>query len=293
MLMRSPTRWARPKLVRPPGFILPCRPVLATKVPTGDGWQHELKHDGFRIIAHKDGERVHLWSRNGRDRTGDFVAIADAVRGLPASRIVLDGEAIAHCLGGLPHFNRLLSGDGQASACLYAFDLICLEAQDLPGVELIGRRRMLQKALKKAGPALRFSEHLEGADGEPAPWGLRASSLKRVTSRYKSGSCVNCVRSRTRPMSGADAAQLLPALDQASHSLPARGRFPSRVGPARLAGEFRVGDGPDPRLAGAMLVLAHPANRATVDDREAVGARRRVREGPPPGDLGVRSHNRL
>ena len=55
-----------PKLIRPPGFILPCRPVLATKVPTGDGWQHELKHDGFRIIAHKDGERVHLWSRNWR-----------------------------------------------------------------------------------------------------------------------------------------------------------------------------------------------------------------------------------
>ena len=155
MLMRSPTRWARPKLVRPPGFILPCQPILANKVPTGDGWIHELKHDGFRIIAHKDGERVHLWSRNGRDRSGDFVAMADAVRALPASRIVLDGEAVAHCLDGLPGFRRLLSGDGQASACLYAFDLIWLEAQDLRSVELIGRRRMLHKALKKAGPALR------------------------------------------------------------------------------------------------------------------------------------------
>ena len=64
-----------------------------------------------------------LWSRNGRDRSGDFVAITDAVRALPASRVVLDGEAVAHCLDGLPGFNRLLSGDGQASACLYAFDL--------------------------------------------------------------------------------------------------------------------------------------------------------------------------
>src|SRR5215204_4474773 len=63
MFMRSPTRWARPKLVRPPGFILPCQPVLATKVPVGEGWLHELKHDGFRILTHKDGERVHLWSR--------------------------------------------------------------------------------------------------------------------------------------------------------------------------------------------------------------------------------------
>ena len=136
-------------------------------MPTGDDWIHELKHDGFRIIAHKDGgERVHLWSRNGRDRSGDFVAIADAVRALPASRIVLDGEAVAHCLEGLPDFHRLLSNDKQATACLYAFDLLWLEAQDLRGVELIGRRRMLVKALKKAGPALRFSEHMEGADGE-------------------------------------------------------------------------------------------------------------------------------
>ena len=62
------------------------------------------------------------------------------MRALPASRVVLDGEAVAHCLDGLPGFNRLLSNDGQASAYLYAFDLIWLEAQDLLGVELIGRR---------------------------------------------------------------------------------------------------------------------------------------------------------
>jgi len=68
---------------------------------------------------------------------------------------VLDGEAIAHCLEGLPHFNRLLSGDGQASACLYAFDLLWLEAQDLRGVELIGRRR-IRRELLAAGLA---SEH--------------------------------------------------------------------------------------------------------------------------------------
>ena len=71
--------------------------------------------------------------------------------------------------------------DGQATACLYAFDLLWLEAQDVRGVELIGRRRILQKALKKAGPVLRFSEHLSAEQGEPmsatpAPWGLRASS---------------------------------------------------------------------------------------------------------------------
>jgi ATP-dependent DNA ligase len=67
MLMGTPPRWVRPKRQLPPGFIVPCQPILASKVPAGDGWLHELKHDGYRIIAYKDGERVRLWSRNGRD----------------------------------------------------------------------------------------------------------------------------------------------------------------------------------------------------------------------------------
>ena len=53
---------------------------------------------GCRIIAHKEGDQVHLWSRNGRDRSDDFVAIAEALRALPFSRVMLDGEAVAHCL---------------------------------------------------------------------------------------------------------------------------------------------------------------------------------------------------
>ena len=162
MLMRTPARWVRPKRRLPPGFIVPCQPTLASKVPAGDGWIHELKHDGFRILAFKDGDTVRLWSRNGRDWSADFVAITEAMRSLP--RIMLDGEAVAHCLDGLPDFHRLL-GDGQATACFYAFDLLWLEAQDLRVIELIGRRRMLQKALKKAGPVLRFSEHLAANAG--------------------------------------------------------------------------------------------------------------------------------
>ena len=79
MLMRSPTRWARPKRQLPPGFIVPCQPILASKVPAGDGWLHELKHDGYRIIAYKDGERVRLWSRNGRNWSAEMVAIAAAI----------------------------------------------------------------------------------------------------------------------------------------------------------------------------------------------------------------------
>jgi ATP-dependent DNA ligase len=71
MLMRSPLARDRRQ---PPGFIRPCQPVLAATVPAGDGWLHELKHDGFRIIVHKDGESVRLWSRNGRDWSVSAIA---------------------------------------------------------------------------------------------------------------------------------------------------------------------------------------------------------------------------
>jgi bifunctional non-homologous end joining protein LigD len=141
----------------------------------------------------KDGDKVRLWSRNGRDWSSEFVAITEAMRSLPLKRVMLDGEAVAHCLDGLPDFHRLL-GDGQATACFYAFHLLRLEAQDVRGVELIGRRRMLQKALKKAGPVLRFSEHLSSQQGEvmfrhACAMGLEGIVSKRVTSRYKSGAC--------------------------------------------------------------------------------------------------------
>jgi len=163
MLMRSPL--ARHRLA-PPGFIPPCRPTLAAKVPAGDGWLHELKHDGICILARKDGERVWLWSRNGRDKAGELVAIAAAMRALPFRRIVLDGEAVAHCPEGLPDFHRALSRDGKAGACLYAFDLLVLDEANLRAIELVGRRRMLQKALKKASPAIRLSEHMASSQGE-------------------------------------------------------------------------------------------------------------------------------
>jgi ATP-dependent DNA ligase len=53
----------------PAGFIAPCLPMTAPRPPSGDPWLHEIKHDGFRIIARKDGERVRLYSRSGNDLT--------------------------------------------------------------------------------------------------------------------------------------------------------------------------------------------------------------------------------
>jgi bifunctional non-homologous end joining protein LigD len=61
------------------GFIPPCLPMKAKEPPRGGLWLHEIKHDGFRIIARKDGSRVRLYTRNGRDFTHRFSLIVDAV----------------------------------------------------------------------------------------------------------------------------------------------------------------------------------------------------------------------
>jgi ATP-dependent DNA ligase len=79
---------------KPPGFILPCQPALADRAPAGPGWLHEIKFDGYRLIARKDGERIRLWARTTSDYSKAFTRIRDAVAALPVDSSVLDGEAV-------------------------------------------------------------------------------------------------------------------------------------------------------------------------------------------------------
>src|SRR3954466_9715102 len=85
MLMRSPLGRDRRS---PPGFIKPCQPTLSHTVPTGPEWVHEIKHDGFRLVARKDGEKVRLWSRRGRQIGGAHVVANTGV--VPSSWHIAD-----------------------------------------------------------------------------------------------------------------------------------------------------------------------------------------------------------
>jgi bifunctional non-homologous end joining protein LigD len=141
---------------------------------------------------------VQLWSRNGRDWTAELVSIAAALRDLPGD-FVIDGEAVAHCEAGLPDFHRLMARDGQASACLYAFDLLHLGREDLRPLELANRRGVLKKLVRKGAPVLIFSEHMDGADGEAmfrhaCALGLEGIISKRLDKPYVSGRCTSWVK---------------------------------------------------------------------------------------------------
>jgi len=78
----------------PAGFIAPCLPTKTDELPSGSDWLHEIKHDGFRIIARKDGERVRLYSRPGNDLTNRFPLIVEALARLRPRSCIIDGEAV-------------------------------------------------------------------------------------------------------------------------------------------------------------------------------------------------------
>jgi len=147
-----------------PGFIPPCLPTKAKEPPRGDAWVHEIKHDGFRIIARKDGDRVRL--RNGRDLAHRFVLIVEAVATLRSRSCILDGEAVCCDDRGVPSFDRIRYRRHDADVFLYAFDLIELGGDDLRREPLEVRKATLGSVLAKAGPGLRLCEHLEHDDGE-------------------------------------------------------------------------------------------------------------------------------
>ena len=79
----------------PAGFVPPCLPA-GSKIPlSGKEWLHEIKHDGFRVVARKINKRVKLFSRSGNDLTERFPLIVEAMARLGANSCIIDGEAVA------------------------------------------------------------------------------------------------------------------------------------------------------------------------------------------------------
>ena len=140
-------------------FIEPCLPSPADKPPSGSNWIHEIKHDGFRVIARKDGPRVRLYSRPGNDLTYRFPLIVEALTRLHSLSCIIDGEAVACDHKGTPSFDWLRHRQHDGSVLLYAFDLIELNGDDLRRDPLEVRKTTLASILKKAAPGLPFNEH--------------------------------------------------------------------------------------------------------------------------------------
>jgi bifunctional non-homologous end joining protein LigD len=120
---------ARSRRTPPAGFVLPAQPRLVDKPPAGLDWTHEIKQDGFRLLARKEGQRVTLWTRHGTKFTDRLPRIAEAVRGLPVENVLIDGEAVALRPDGHSDFEALRTKAGAATAAYVAFDLMRIEGK--------------------------------------------------------------------------------------------------------------------------------------------------------------------
>ena len=127
------------------GIIEPCLPSPAKAPPSGPGWLHEIKHDGFRILARRDKAGVRLITRHGNDSTSRFPVVVAAVTALPARSFLIDGEAIVTNGDGLAVFDLIRHKRHGDAAVLVAFDLIELDGDDLRRSSIEYRKRKLAK----------------------------------------------------------------------------------------------------------------------------------------------------
>ena len=139
----------RERKIRLVGFIEPCLPSPAKVPPSGSDWTHEIKHDGFRIMARRDAAGVRLITRNGNDFTRRFPLAAAAVAALPGRSCLIDGEAIACDDDGLAVFEMIRRHRNHASAILCAFDLLEIDGEDLRRVPIEQRKRRLARLLRR------------------------------------------------------------------------------------------------------------------------------------------------
>lgn len=180
----------------PPKDFKPQLATLSSRVPEGDSWIHELKFDGYRILAHINGTgKVRLITRNDNDWTVRFGVVANAVADLPLQSAILDGEVVSLDANGVSNFqklqNSLKTGDS-ASLVYYVFDLPYLEGYDLTDVPLVKRKELLAGVLLATNPdndgVIRYSDHIQGQGADVLQQACSAAMegivAKRADSAY-------------------------------------------------------------------------------------------------------------
>lgn len=164
---------SQPKLSRTSGIRRPTLPkripvelaVLEKQAPEGNDWLHEIKFDGYRMLARIEDGRARLVTRNDQDWTARFPELADAFASFGSSGTVFDGEIVRLKHDGISSFAALqeaLSNEETRDLVYYAFDLLFLDGVDLRRSPLEKRKQLLAGALANASASVRFSEHRVG-----------------------------------------------------------------------------------------------------------------------------------
>jgi bifunctional non-homologous end joining protein LigD len=197
----------RSKAVPLPGFVAPQLCTLVTRPPSGTGWAHEIKLDGYRMQLHVQQGQARLFTRSGLDWTDKFPAIARAAAALPD--VVIDSEIVALNDDGVPDFAGLQAalseGDSEQLIC-YAFDLLYADGADWRPRPLVERKQRLQQLLAARGrrkPApIRYVDHVE-AGGEAVLQSACEMKLEGIVSKkldapYRSGRSTSWTKAKCR-----------------------------------------------------------------------------------------------
>ena len=177
-----------------PPLIEPQLCTSSRRVPAGDGWLHEIKYDGWRLLCRKEGSNVRLITRGGHDLAAKLPTITKAIQCLPEKSLWLDGELVYLDENGAPDFWALHEAvrSGKQKRVFYQlWDMMWNGTDDLTAVPLIERKAALRKVLRDPPSAIRYTDHFMG-DSERFFRAVNDMDLegivsKRERSRYYAG----------------------------------------------------------------------------------------------------------
>ena len=152
----------------PPPFAEPQLATLVDEVPTGPGWLHEYKYDGYRLLLAVGEGVATAWTRNGKDWSDKFKALVKAAARLPPACLI-DGEAVAIDKEGKPSFQLLqatLKEQRGANLVFYAFDLLIDRGEDIRRLPNIERKERLAALLEDVSPPILYGDHVIGRGEE-------------------------------------------------------------------------------------------------------------------------------
>src|SRR5688500_3412578 len=147
----------------PPKFQSPQLATLVDEVPTGSGWLHEYKYDGYRLLIATAGGAASAFTRKGHDWSDKFRGIVKAASDLPAGCLI-DGEVVALDGKGKPSFQLMQASlkGGKADLAFYAFDLLVDRGEDITRLPNIERKERLAALLKAASHPILYGDHVIG-----------------------------------------------------------------------------------------------------------------------------------
>jgi bifunctional non-homologous end joining protein LigD len=188
-----------------PDFVAPQLCTSVDRPPSGEGWCHEIKFDGYRVQLRVEGGNATLKTRKGLDWTDKFEAIANEASALPD--VLIDGEIVALDHNGVPNFSALQAAlsDGKTEKLIFfAFDLSFAEGMDLRRLPLAERKAQLKGLLeaRKRAKQIQYVEHFE-TDGDTILQSASKLSLEGIVSKklnapYHSGRTESWTKAKAR-----------------------------------------------------------------------------------------------